>query len=115
MRMSLATASIRKPLKSGGLRARSVFELAGFFLQHDRDAVADRVGEPGRARDQFLLRPVVFEPPLGDGADQNFQELRIDFCRFVHGKTFMGLGFNFCHYRAVAPGDDRKQRPYPLP
>src|SRR4029077_10932588 len=49
-------------------RARNDDELVqppGFLGQHDRDAVADRIGELGRARDQFLLLGVIFQPPLG--------------------------------------------------
>ena len=53
-------------------------ELAGFLGQHDRNAVADRIGELGRARDQLLLGGVVFERALGHGADQDFKQLGID-------------------------------------
>src|SRR6185312_12768583 len=48
------------------------------FRQHDRNAVADREGELGAARDQLLPVGVVFERPLGQRADQDFQQLRID-------------------------------------
>src|SRR5438067_2528423 len=33
--------------------------------QHDRDAVADRIGEPGFLADQFLRRAVIAQRPLG--------------------------------------------------
>src|SRR5215218_11066339 len=58
------------------------------FRQHDRDAVADRVGELGGTRDQLLLLGVVFKRALGQRADQDFQELRID----AAGGTFGGRG-----------------------
>src|ERR1041384_2367548 len=48
------------------------------FGQHDRNAVADRVGELGGARDQLLALAVVFERPLGERADENFEKLRVD-------------------------------------
>src|ERR1700688_3775224 len=51
---------------------------AGFLGQHDRDAVADRIGQLGGARDQLLLLRVVFERALGQRADQDFKQLRID-------------------------------------
>src|SRR5262245_35042194 len=57
---------------------RRSIQPARFFGQHDRDAGADRIGELGGARDQLLLLRVVFERALGQRADQNFQELRID-------------------------------------
>src|ERR1700722_11510411 len=62
---------------SGGYR-HSLFDLPRFLRQHDRNAVADRVGELGGARDELLLLPVVFEWRFGQRTDQDFQELRID-------------------------------------
>src|SRR6185295_9078265 len=50
-------------------------DTARLLRQHDRDAVADRVGELGRTRDQFLLLRVVFERRLGQRTDQDFQQL----------------------------------------
>src|SRR5664279_2738938 len=52
-------------------------ELAGFFLEHHRNAVADRIGEPRRLRYQFHLLAVERQWPLGDGADKHFNQLRI--------------------------------------
>src|SRR4029078_1675122 len=49
-----------------------------FLGQHDRDAIADRIGELGGARDQLLLVAVAFQRTLGDGADQHLEQLRID-------------------------------------
>src|SRR6516165_7855983 len=72
--------------------ARRSIQPARFFGQHDRDAVADRIGELGRARDQLLFLRIVFERTLGQRADQNFQELRINAAggplgRGSHGAT----------------------------
>src|SRR5205085_717315 len=52
------------------------------------DAIADRVGELGRARDQLLLLGIVFERTLGQRADQDFQEFWID----AAGGTVGGRG-----------------------
>src|SRR5262249_57116277 len=68
---------IRLADATAGLERASI-EPARFFRQHDRDAGADRIGELGGARDQLLFLRVVFERALGQRADQNFQELRID-------------------------------------
>src|SRR3954451_15314501 len=55
-----------------------LFDLPCLFREHDRDAVADRVGEFGGARDQFLPCAVEFQRPLGQRTDQDFQKLWID-------------------------------------
>src|SRR5262245_44207822 len=60
-----------------------------FLGQHDRNAVADRVGELGGSGDQLLLLAVVFEGALGEWAHQDFEELRID----AAGGTFGHVGF----------------------
>src|ERR1700730_15157961 len=59
-------------------RAQCLIERARLLGQHDRNAVADRIGELGRTRDQFLLVHVVFERPLGQRADEDFEQLGID-------------------------------------
>src|ERR1700719_2906238 len=59
-------------------RARGLIELPGFFRQHDRDAVADRISELCGARDQLLLLGVIFQRTLGERAHQDLQELGID-------------------------------------
>src|SRR5438309_1060030 len=46
--------------------------------QHDRNAVADRIGEPGLLADQLLRRAVVAQPPLGQRTDEDFEKFRID-------------------------------------
>src|SRR6202048_2473566 len=56
-------------------RTRISLDLPRLFRQHDRDAVADRIGELGRARDQLLLRGVELERPLGQRTDQDLQQL----------------------------------------
>src|ERR1700722_10408376 len=74
-------------------RTRMSLDLPCLFRQHDRDAVADRIGELGRARDQFLLRGVVLERPLGQRTDQYLQQLGIDgvFEAFGRGGHVFGL------------------------
>src|ERR1700754_2862409 len=49
-----------------------------FLGQHDRNAVADRVGELRGARDQLLTLAVIFERALGERADQDFEQFRVD-------------------------------------
>src|SRR5262245_25624209 len=68
---------IRLADATAGLERASI-QPARFFRQHDRDAGADRIGELGGARDQLLFLRIVFERALGQRADQNFEELRID-------------------------------------
>src|SRR5258707_6555495 len=52
--------------------------------QHDRDAVADRIGEPRLLADQLLRRAVIAQRPLGQWTDQDLQQFRIDVGGFVH-------------------------------
>src|ERR1044071_5940119 len=82
-------------------------QLARLFGQHDRDAVADRVGELGGARDQLLLLGVIFEPPLGERAHENFEQFWIDAAggtvgchdRFrVMSGTIARLGQSYCNF-----------------
>src|SRR5215472_10834348 len=58
-----------------------VGELAGFLGQHDRNAVADRIGESGFATDQLLPFAIVDQRRLRHRADENLEKLGID----VHG------------------------------
>src|ERR1700680_34198 len=46
--------------------------------QHDRDAVADRIGEPRLFADQLLRCAVIAQRPLGQRADQDLEQLRVD-------------------------------------
>ena len=70
--------TVPRLLKARGCEAQALVEPPRFVRQHDRDAVADRVGELGGAADQLLALGVVFERRLGQRADQNLQELRIE-------------------------------------
>ena len=53
-------------------------ELPRLFLQHDRDAVADRVGQMRGLRDQLLPMGVIAERAMGHGADQRLQHAAVD-------------------------------------
>src|ERR1700676_2079738 len=61
-----------------GERALRVAQRAGLVDEHDRNAVADRIGETGLVADQLLRRPVIAQRPLGQRADQDLQELGVD-------------------------------------
>src|ERR1700757_4651572 len=52
----------------------ALVDLARLFRQHDRDAVADRIGELCGARDQLLPRGVELQRSLGDRAHQDFEQ-----------------------------------------
>src|SRR5690348_14297340 len=54
------------------------FQFPRLVDQHDRDAVADRIGEPGLVADKFLPRFVIAKRALGQRADEDFQELAVD-------------------------------------
>src|SRR5262249_59010292 len=71
------------------LERRSI-QPARLFGQHDRDAGADRIGELGGARYQLLLLRIIFKRTLGQRADQNFQELRIDAASWALGRSGHG-------------------------
>src|SRR6185369_14311343 len=71
-----------------------------FFRQHDRDAVADRIGELGRARDQLLPLRVVFQRALGERTDEDLQQLRID----AAGGPFDGRDGGHASLSFVMPG-----------
>ena len=66
--------------RAGDRRARllPLRQFPRLFRQHDRHAVADGVGEAGLAADQLGLGAVVVEGAAGDGADQDFQQARIN-------------------------------------
>jgi len=46
--------------------------------EHDRNAVADRIGKLGRAGNKFLILCVIFERRLGPRTHQDFKQPRID-------------------------------------
>src|SRR5713101_2038081 len=51
--------------------------------QHDRDAVANRIGEPRLLADQLLGFAVVAQWRLGQRADEDLEQSRVDFrCPF---------------------------------
>src|SRR3954452_16047069 len=56
-------------------------ELAGLLGQHDRHAVADRIGEAGGAADQLSGGPVILQRRAGDRTDQHLEQARIDLAR----------------------------------
>ena len=66
------------PAKGETALGAALVELARFVRQHDRDAVADRVSEAGGAADQLLPLGVVVERGLGQRADQDLKQLRIE-------------------------------------
>src|SRR5262249_24536890 len=55
-----------------------LFQRTRFLRQHDRDAVADRIGQLCRAGNQLLLLRVVFQRALGQRADEDFQKFWVD-------------------------------------
>src|SRR3990170_4543340 len=79
---------------------------ARFLRQHDRNAVADRIGQLGLARDQFLLGGVVFQRGLGQRADQDFQQLGIDAAFGPFGGGDGGHGADSRRFRPRYSMDD---------
>ncbi len=45
-------------------------QLPGFFFQHDRDVVADRIGQAVYLTDQLLLLPVIDQRALANRAGE---------------------------------------------
>src|ERR1039458_9270910 len=78
----------RKAAKSCGFI--SVLQPPRFVGQHDRDAVADRIGELGRPRDQLLPLGIIAERGARQRADEDFQQLRIG----TGGAAIHGFGRN---------------------
>src|SRR5450631_2038247 len=66
----------RRPFVSPG--AALSIKRARLLWQHDWNAVADRIGKLGRARNQFLILRVIFEGRLGARTHQDFKQPRID-------------------------------------
>src|SRR5450432_4553780 len=56
----------------------SSLNLPCLFRQHNRDAVADRISQFGRTRDQLLLGGIKLQPARGQRTDQDFQQFGID-------------------------------------
>ena len=63
-----------RPASFSGQASRS----SSFLQERHRAAVADRIGELCRARDQFLPRPTELQRTLGGRADQDVEELWVD-------------------------------------
>src|SRR5712671_2471749 len=78
---ALIRASGRRQALGRGL---VVAQRARLVDEHDRDPVADRVGEPRLLADQLLGFVIVAQRCLGQRADENLQKLRIDFRRPFH-------------------------------
>src|SRR3982074_883376 len=79
-----------------GLKTKPLsLDLPCLFRQHDRDAIADRIGQFGGTRNQFLPRCVELQRTLGQGADQDFQQFGIDgaFKAFGRGGHALVSGF----------------------
>src|SRR5205814_4186523 len=77
---AIALGDGRQPLAGDLVLAQG----ARLVDQHDRDAIADRIGEPGLLADQFLRGAIIAQRPLGQGTDQDFQQLGVDVGGFVH-------------------------------
>src|ERR1700688_631988 len=80
------------------LFAASSLDLPRLFRQHDRNAVADRIGELGGPRDQLLPRRIEFQRTLGQRTDQDFQQFQIDgaFEAFGRGTHASVSGWVIC-------------------
>src|ERR1700692_1157775 len=101
---SMGRSSMTSAMGSGAPRSIERTRLLG---QHDRNAVADRIGELGRARDQFLLVLVVFERALCQRADQDLEQLGIDAAGRAIGRCGGHAGLHFCEgieWRSTGPG-----------
>src|SRR5580693_7928104 len=57
----------------------SLVELARFLRQHNRNPIADRIGQPCGARNELLPNRIVSELCPRHGAHQDLQEASIDF------------------------------------
>src|SRR3954454_14051691 len=76
MRKAGASAVTRPAAAATGNRAS--IQPSRLLGQHDRNAVADRVGELGGARDQLLTLAIVFERALGERTYEDLEQLGID-------------------------------------
>src|SRR5579871_617367 len=80
------------------------------FLQHDRNAVADRISKLGRVRDQLVVLLIPDQRLLGFGADQDLQQLGIRLLvrtvgrRAVHGSDPFEAGLASAYCSGVSPG-----------
>src|SRR6516162_5948218 len=81
-----ATIASARTSASATVRSRSI-DLARLFRQHDRDAVANRISELCRTRNQLLLGRVELQRALGQRAEQNFQKRWINSMFETFGPT----------------------------
>ena len=87
--------------------------------QHDRDAVANGIGQPGLITDQFLLFRVVAQGRLGQRTDQDLQQFGIDAggnavfqsCRSLCGKPIPAVHTNGRVQNGPISGAIRRHRP----
>src|SRR6516162_4515320 len=81
--------------------------------QHDRDAVADRVGEPRLLADQLLRFAVVAQRPLGQRTDQDLEQTWVDFVgcfhACLHGLQSSGLNAARRGRRATGPSSPSRR------
>src|SRR6202140_5271310 len=87
-------------------------DLPRLFRQHDRDAVADRIGEFCGTRDQFLLCGVEFQRTLGQRTDQDFKQLGIDGAFKALGRGSHVFGLRLRSFAPVAYPIETCRRAY---
>ena len=115
-------ASPRHLLPEGEGKRASLVELARLFRQHDRDPIADRIGQPCGARNELLPNRIVSELCPRHGAHQDLQEASIDFRRrlgsFAGGRfsasSLMGSSTSARRLRSAKPRPDARHRSYSL-
>src|SRR5579859_652480 len=80
-------------------RLIAISQLAGFFWEHDGDAVADGVSQTRRAADKLALFTIVFQHAVGHRTDQDLQQSRIDLNTGTFGGCCRGRDLGFSHGR----------------
>ena len=71
-------ATSRACSKARGCDRLALVEFPRFLMQHNGNAVADRIGKPRGAADQLLALGIIVERRLGQGTDQDLEQLRIE-------------------------------------
>ena len=79
-----ARMGLSRHLRLEGLTIPANVDFPRFFRQHDRNALANRIGKPGGFADQLLRFAVIDERLFRHRADQNLQQCRIGFFSGVH-------------------------------
>src|SRR5690554_2764294 len=87
----MTTRSLRDALPSQD-DDTTLLQSSSLLRQHDRNAIADRIGELCFPRDQFLAHSVVFERRLGNRTDENFKQRWVDGARWRFGARISGHG-----------------------